>query len=56
MNQYHNIITYKSKHMDQKYYQNLLFNIKDLMCVIFEFLNYDNELINCSLVCSHLLY
>ena len=56
MNQYHNIITYKSKHMDQKYYQNLLFNIKDLMCVIFEFLNYDNELINCSLVCSHWLY
>ena len=35
VNQYRQIITYKSKNM-KNHYQDLVFNIKDLMCTIFE--------------------
>ena len=71
--QYEEVTTYKSKHNINNcnnsndndehygyYYQDLVFNMKDLMGVIFSFLIYDYEwkgdLFNCSLVNSHWLY
>ena len=62
INEYGNIIRYKSKDSKDKqlYYQDLVFNMKDLMCSIFEFLDYDiymkGDLLNCGLTCSHWLY
>ena len=63
VNQYHNIMTYKSKSDDDEnehWYQDTVFNTVDLMCSIFKFLEYDDmmkgDLLNCSLVCSHWLY
>ena len=56
LNQYQDIITSKSKKNTKTFYQDLLFNMKDLMCTIFEYVDYHKELINCSLVCSHWLY
>ena len=62
VNEYENIITYNSKNMENNnrlyYYQDLIFNTKDLMCSIFEFVDYmyDKDLVNCSLVCSNWLY
>ena len=57
VNEYQNIITYKS---NQDCYQDVLFNIVDLMSIIFKYLMYDREmkgdLLNCCLVCSHWLY
>ena len=70
--QYQNITTYKTKdnhnennnnnnHNNNKYYyQDLVFNMKDLMRIVFAFLDYDDtlqgDLLNCSVVCSHWLY
>ena len=57
--EYQEIITYRNS-SNINYYQNLVFNMKDLMCTIFEFFNYvknwQGDLFNCSLVCSHWLY
>ena len=57
--EYTQIITFPSINDDTKEHNNssmiLLFNTKDLMCLIFQFLNmYDN--VQCGLVCSHLFY
>ena len=59
VNEYENIIRYKSENMQNNklyYYQDLLFNMKDLMCSIFGFLDNGKDLVKCSLVCSHWLY
>ena len=62
--EYEKITKYKenttgTRNSDEKndYFKISLFNMNDLMCVIFQFLNYDDgELFNCSLVNSHWLY
>ena len=47
-------------HDKHDYYQNILFNSDDLMCYIFQYLQYgykfNNDLFKCSLVNSHWLY
>ena len=57
--EYQTIMTYNDKKKSQ-YYQRLVFNTDDLMCLIFQFTRFDatftGDLINCSLVNSHWLY
>ena len=50
--EYHKVTTYVSK--NDNYFQSLVFNMSDLMCLIFQFLEFD--LFNYSLVNSHWLY
>ena len=55
--EYANIATYN----DQQEYKSMVFSSSDLMCLIFQFLNYFrigsvNDLSKCSLVCSNWLY
>ena len=56
--EYRNIVTYNCQRND--YYQRLVFNSDDLMCLIFQFVElnemFNGDLINCSLVNSHWLY
>ena len=62
--QYQKIITYVSKNGDDNdindHYQSVVFNMNDLMCLIFQFLQYEStfkgDLYSCSLVNSHWLY
>ena len=61
INEYQDATTYNSRSNDYKhYYQDKIFNMKDVMCSMFKFLNYNccfkGDLFNCSLVCSHWLY
>ena len=55
--EYNQLMTYKT---DDRYYQDLVFNSSDLMCQIFEYLEWGYgiylDLFSCSLVNSHWLY
>ena len=60
--EYYQLIEYKANNdkTNDSYYQNFLFNSRDLMNQIFQYLEwgriFDKDLCQCSLVCSHWLY